>query len=207
MGRLFFKWLLSSLKGRCFTELSMRVLVLSRNFHRTCSVSFHYCSAICWLLLTNLIMVGQIVCEIYSVPFLLFLQTAICASHVLCSKPTTDPQLPKTQLKQESPVFSSFHLLPGQHSQLHFKLPAPSAPLPAWPCPQVVGKDEEVCGREERPLQFAVCVVPMASGLPVLAGGNSFWRSEPDAQQNPSWELCWREQKKKRQQRRFRRDE
>lgn len=125
MGRLFFKWLLSSLKGQCFTELSMRVLVLSRNFHRTYSVSFHYRSAICWLLLTNLIIVGQIVCEIYSVPFPLFLQTAICASHVPCSEPTTVPQLPKMQLKQESPVFLSFHLFPGQHPQLPFKLPTP----------------------------------------------------------------------------------
>ena len=128
MGRLFFKWLLSSLKGWCFTELSMRILVLSRNFRRTCSVSFHYCSAIYWLLLTNLIMVGQIVCEMYSVPFPLFLQTAICASHVPCSEPTTVLQLPKTQLKQESPIFSSFYLLPGQHPQLPFKLPAPSSP-------------------------------------------------------------------------------
>lgn len=110
MGRLFFKWLLSSLKGWCITELSMRVLVLSRNFQRTCSVSFHYRSAICWLLLTNLIMVGQIVCEIYSVPFPLFLQIAICASHVLRSEPTTVTELPKTQLKQESPIFLIFPL-------------------------------------------------------------------------------------------------
>lgn len=153
MGRLLFKWLLSSLKGWCFTELSMRVLVLSRNFHRTYSVSFHYRSAICSLLLTNLIMVGQIVCEIYSVHFPLFLQTAICASHVPCSEPTTVAQLPKMQLKQESPIFSSFHLLPGQHPQLPFKLPGPSSPRPAQPVhrypprPQLpsaaVGQDEE----------------------------------------------------------------
>lgn len=135
MRRLCFKWLLSSLKGWCFTELSMRVLMLSRNFHRTCSVSSHYCSNICWLLLTNLIMVGQIVCEIYSVPFLSFLQIAICASHVPHCEPTTVPELPKMQFKLKSPIFLVFPLAPQPTSSASLWIPCPHDMLRSMQCP------------------------------------------------------------------------
>lgn len=144
--------------------------MLSRNFHRTCSVSSHYCSTICWLLLTNSIMVGQIECEIYSVPFLSFLQIAICASHVLHSEPTTVPELPKMQFKLKSPIFLIFPLAPQPtssaslwttgspwHAYAH-AVPCclPTAPSPAAGPISRIGLSSLLCA--------------------LLNGGNDWWR-------------------------------